>query len=298
MAAILGMTHAEIARKFDAIVEFSGIEAFIDTPVKRYSSGMFVRLAFSVAAHMEPDILLLDEVLAVGDLAFQRKCMDFAKDLQKRDATIVFVSHNLFSIKVMCDRVLYLRNGELVFDGPTEQGIELYEADCRLSAIAWAKPEAGGWPIRITHVALMGENDGPRTVFDHGERMRIRVEFETQGPVEAPNFILSFVRSDGVPCCNYSSELDGFQVDLSGGAGALQVLTPPLSLVSELYTLEVIVRRHGFRELVGAQIGGTFHVRHPVFDLNFGVFHEAGEWSSGSDRRTARPRTRSVAARS
>src|SRR5690606_11482751 len=107
--SILGMTREEVRRKFDAIVEFSGTGPFIDTPVKRYSSGMYVRLAFSVAAHMEPEILLLDEVLAVGDLPFQRKCMEFAKEMQRRDAAIMFVSHNMFSIKTMCERVIYLR---------------------------------------------------------------------------------------------------------------------------------------------------------------------------------------------
>src|SRR5690606_37825663 len=126
-----GMTREEVRRKFDAIVEFSGTGPFIDTPVKRYSSGMYVRLAFSVAAHMEPEILLLDEVLAVGDLPFQRKCMEFAKQMQRRDATIVFVSHNMFSIKTMCERVIYLRRGRVVYDGPTDEGIRLYEEDCR-----------------------------------------------------------------------------------------------------------------------------------------------------------------------
>jgi lipopolysaccharide transport system ATP-binding protein len=292
--AILGMTHAEIARKFDAIVAFSGIEEFIDTPVKRYSSGMFVRLAFSVAAQMEPDILLLDEVLAVGDLAFQRKCMDFAKDLQKRDATILFVSHNLFSIKSMCERVIYLRHGRVVFDGPTEQGIERYEADCRLSDISWAKPDAGAWPVRITDVAVTDQAGAPKTVFDYGEPMRVRVAFEAHGPVKDPNFILAIVRSDGVACCNYSTEVDGFAVDPA--EGVIELLTPPLSLVSELYTLEILVRRPGLKELIGAQIGGTFHVRHPVFNTHFGVFHEPGEWSCGEDRLPAAQRATAVEA--
>ena len=294
--AILGMPHAEIDRKFDAIVAFSGIEEFINTPVKRYSSGMFVRLAFSVAAHMEPDILLLDEVLAVGDLAFQRKCLEFTKDLQKRNATILFVSHNLFSIKSMCERVIYLRHGEVQYDGPTDKGIELYEADCRLSGLPWAKSESGEWPILITDVTFSDEDGERRNVFDHGERMRIRVGFEMRSPVEDPSFILAFVRSDGVPCCNYSTELDRFEVEISDGVGEIELLTPPISLISELYTLEVIVRAQGFRELLGAQIGGTFHVRHPVFDLNFGVFHEPGEWSSGPERRAAPAGVKSLGA--
>jgi len=118
--AILGMSRQEVARKFDDIVDFAEIRPFIDTPVKPYSSGMYVRLAFAVAAHLEPEILLLDEVLAVGDLTFQRKCMEYAKKLQQRHATILFVSHNMHSIKTMCTRVIYLRKGRIVFDGPTD----------------------------------------------------------------------------------------------------------------------------------------------------------------------------------
>jgi len=115
--AIMGMQKAEIARKFDQIVAFAEIEEFIDTPVKHYSSGMYVRLAFAVAAHLEPDILLIDEVLSVGDLAFQRKCMDYAKRLQEQHTTMLFVSHNMFAIKAMCNRVIYIAGGQVRFDG-------------------------------------------------------------------------------------------------------------------------------------------------------------------------------------
>src|SRR5205823_1798080 len=121
--SILGMPREEVARKFDAIVDFAEIAEFIDTPVKRYSSGMYVRLAFSVAAHLDPDILLLDEVLAVGDYTFQRKCMDFARKLEQKGATILFVSHNMFQIKNMCERVIYLKKGSVAFDGPTDEGL-------------------------------------------------------------------------------------------------------------------------------------------------------------------------------
>ena len=135
--AILGMSRAEVARKFDAIVDFSEIGDFIDTPVKRYSSGMYVRLAFAVAAHLDPDILLLDEVLAVGDVTFQRKCMDFARQFERKGSTILFVSHNMFSIKTMCQRVIYLKQGRIVFDGPTDEGLRLYESDSKLGPTPW-----------------------------------------------------------------------------------------------------------------------------------------------------------------
>jgi lipopolysaccharide transport system ATP-binding protein len=289
--AILGMTHAEISRKFSAIVAFSGIEEFINMPVKRYSSGMYVRLAFSVAAHLEPDILLLDEVLAVGDLPFQRKCMDLAKDMQSRRATILFVSHNMFSIKSMCERVIYIQGGKIRFDGPANEGIDLYEADCQLGPVPWAKAEVGDPPIAITGVTVADEAGAPRSVFDHGERMRLRFEFKLARPVDAPNFVVALVRSDGVACCCYSTELDGVAIDVSTGEGVVELLTPPLSLVAELYTIEFLVRESGFQKLVCAQLGPTFHVRHPLLDMNFGVFHEAGEWLSQDEPCPATRRT-------
>jgi lipopolysaccharide transport system ATP-binding protein len=125
--AILGMKKKEIAKKFDEIVKFAGIEKFLDTPVKYYSSGMYVRLAFSVAAHMEPDILIIDEVLAVGDAEFQKKCLGKMDEITRREGrTILFVSHNLGAIKQLCKRVVVLKNGEVVFEGETEKAIEFY----------------------------------------------------------------------------------------------------------------------------------------------------------------------------
>jgi lipopolysaccharide transport system ATP-binding protein len=120
--AILGMSRAEIKRKFDEIVDFSGVEKFIDTPVKRYSSGMQVRLAFSVAAHLEPEILIIDEVLAVGDASFQQKCLAKMEDVAGHGRTVLFVSHNMTAVQSLCERVIYLETGEIRGDGsPTEQ---------------------------------------------------------------------------------------------------------------------------------------------------------------------------------
>ena len=127
--AILGMTKAEIDAKFDEILEFSEVGKFIDTPVKRYSSGMFVRLAFAVASHLEPDILLVDEVLAVGDTRFQKKCIDKMLSIAASGKTILFVSHQMNTIRQLCDRVIVLREGEVIFDGDVEEGIRIYNKD-------------------------------------------------------------------------------------------------------------------------------------------------------------------------
>ena len=124
--AILGMTRAETARKMDEIVEFSEIEQFIDTPVKRYSSGMYVKLAFAVAAHLDPDVMICDEVLAVGDLAFQQKCLAKMSDIARSGRAVIYVSHNMRTVTQLCNRGMYLENGMLGYDGTVERAIELY----------------------------------------------------------------------------------------------------------------------------------------------------------------------------
>lgn len=125
--AILGMRRSEIAARFDEIVAFAEVDKFIDTPVKRYSSGMYMRLAFAVAAHLEPEILIVDEVLAVGDAAFQAKCLARMKSLPDSDRTVLFVSHNMAAIRQLCERSLLLEEGRVVFDGPTEETIDRYQ---------------------------------------------------------------------------------------------------------------------------------------------------------------------------
>ncbi len=287
--AILGMTKAEIDRKFDKIVEFSELEQFLDTAVKHYSSGMYVRLAFAVAAHLDPEILLIDEVLSVGDLAFQRKCMNQAQSLRESDATVIVVSHNMFSIKAMCDRVLYLSHGSVLADGPPEEVIPRYEEDIlggkgALDTPRWAQAKLGNdatqRPVTIADMRILDEGKEPRTIFDFGERVRIRIKYEMRQSLRDPNFVVALVRSDGVGCCNYSSDLDGLEIPTTLGAGELEVLLPPLKLVADLYAVHIVVWDGKFQQLYGAQIGGSFHVRHELFSSHFGVYHEPAEWSS------------------
>lgn len=281
--AIIGMGRREIARKFDAIVEFAEIGRFIDTPVKRYSSGMYVRLAFAVAAHMEPDILLIDEVLSVGDLAFQRKCMDHAKRLLDRDATLLIVSHNMFAIKAMCNRAVYLSGGRVTLDGTTEEVTRFYDQEGRLDVAGWARGMVGSDPTRcpifITGVELLGEDRRPRTIFEHGERMVVRMRFDAREPVSSPNFNICFIRSDDVSCCNYNTAMDGFPTGTVSGPGTIEVVTPPIKLVSELYALHMLIWDSGYHKLYSAQVGMNFHVRHSVLSTEFGVYHEPAEWS-------------------
>jgi len=126
--SILGMARSEIGRKLESIIDFAEIREFIDIPVKRYSSGMYVRLGFAIAAHLEPEILLLDEVLAVGDLAFQRKCLNRVRELRREGRTIIFISHDLNAVEALCDRVLLMQRGEVIADGPPAEVIGQYRA--------------------------------------------------------------------------------------------------------------------------------------------------------------------------
>ncbi len=275
--AILGMGRREVSSKFDAIVEFAEVTQFIDTPVKRYSSGMYVRLAFAVAAHLRPNILLLDEVLAVGDLAFQRKCMAFARGLQQQNATILFVSHHMFSIKTMCDRVIYLDHGHVEYDGQTEVGIEKYERGAELSVIPWSKEDPSKWPIIITGVELRSGGER-KAMFDLGNRVTVRITYEAREPIQSPNFMVAFIRSDGVSCSVYATETDEFETGRADGDGVIELTTPPLKLVAERYTIHVLIRAKTSQHLLCAQVGPTFHVRDPVLTTQFGVFHEPSEW--------------------
>lgn len=156
--AILGMTRKEIARKFDEIVDFAGVELYIDTPVKRYSSGMYVRLAFGVAAHLEPEILIVDEVLAVGDAEFQKKCLGKMGDVASHGRTVIFVSHNMQAVQSLCKKALYMKAGQIVDYGPTDKVINNYLSrevkNC--TSREWGLEEApGNEQVKLTGAELI-----------------------------------------------------------------------------------------------------------------------------------------------
>jgi lipopolysaccharide transport system ATP-binding protein len=280
--AILSMSRQEVRRQLDAIVAFAEIDEYLDTPVKRYSSGMYLRLGFAIAAHTMPDILLIDEVLAVGDLKFQRKCMEHTKQMRDRNATTLIVSHNMFAIKATCTRAIYLSDGKVSVDGAPEEAIRMYEQDSRLGTLPWAQDKVSADPLQrhvcVTNVEVRGEDGTPRCVFDHGERVRVRVECDARTAVSKPNVCVSFIRSDSVACCNYNTAMDGAGISWEQGKQTVEVLTPPLKLVAEMYTIHVLVWDASFTRLYTAQMGPTFHVRHDVLNTHFGVFHEPGEW--------------------
>lgn len=179
--ALLGMTRAEIRRKFDEIVAFAEVEEFLDTPVKRYSSGMQLRLGFAVAAHLEPEILIVDEVLAVGDATFQKKCLGKMQDVAGSGRTVLFVSHNMPAVLNLCGRVLVLEQGRLVFDGPPRQGVEQYLARHAVSLrepLAERMDRQGSGRCRFFDVRFLDGADREIAHPRSGEPLQIAIRFQ------------------------------------------------------------------------------------------------------------------------
>lgn len=195
-ATVLGMRKKEVDKKFDEIVDFSGIEKFIDTPIKRYSSGMKVRLAFSVAAHLEPEILVVDEVLAVGDAAFQKKCLEKMEDIGTGGRTVLFVSHNLQAVTRLCPRGVLIENGGIIDDGPSDQVVSNYLSS---ESGTTAKREwddlsdsPGGDIVRLRAVRVCSEDGNIADTIDIRKPIRLEMEYDvlTPGHVLLPNFNL------------------------------------------------------------------------------------------------------------
>jgi lipopolysaccharide transport system ATP-binding protein len=188
---LMGMSRREVARRFDEIVAFAEVDQFLDTPVKRYSSGMYVRLAFAVAAHLEPEILIVDEVLAVGDAAFQKKCLGRMGNIARSGRTILFVSHNMGVIQNLCDRALLLAGGRLVEAGPCAEVVAAYMsmgAEARQSGAsldAYRRP--GAVPV-LRAIELTNERGRPTTQFFTGGAMEVRIRYDSPVPLKAPVF--------------------------------------------------------------------------------------------------------------
>lgn len=248
---ILGMRKKEIDERFDEIVEFSGVKAFIDTPVKRYSSGMYSRLGFSVAAHMNPEILLVDEVLAVGDISFQAKCAQKMREMLHSGATIILVSHQLNMIQSLCKRVLLLQNGQLIKDGPVDDVIPHYqnivikqsEDDMRHKvSVAEQRVRVDTRPlVDIFNVTITDSNHNKKEKFAVEDAIEITLEYEARERVELPIFILDINRADGVLCCSSRTDELGVHIDSIQGRGRIKINLGKLFLAPGIYMFKFSV---------------------------------------------------------
>lgn len=200
--AILGMTKAEIRSKFDEIVDFSGVAKYIDTPVKRYSSGMMVRLAFSVAAHLEPEILIVDEVLAVGDIDFQKKCLGKMKDVSGNGRTVLFVSHNMSAIKALCNKGLYLEKGRISFEGNIDETVSRYfevkQTQGEKGIITNQHERYNTGEAKLTHVQVVNELGEPIDEVFYGEPINYKLKVNVYQRIRQAYLDIKIVSSDNI----------------------------------------------------------------------------------------------------
>lgn len=259
--AILGMSREEIRRNFDAIVAFAEIERFLDTPVKRFSSGMYVRLAFAVAAHLTPEILLVDEVLAVGDLDFQRRCLGRMNEVARSGRTVIFVSHNLSSIEALCDRTILMSRGTIAAQGPTREVLASYLSKRGGAAVMDLRAftdRQGEGRARITGLELLDENGmQPLDALPFGHSFRARIYFHANERLSNASFGFGFVSNGGERIFISESWELGQYYDLEPGEGAVDCLVQTPNVVPGTYRFQVWisdlpgVRATDFLTLIG-----------------------------------------------
>jgi lipopolysaccharide transport system ATP-binding protein len=241
--AILGMRRSEIRKKFDEIVDFAGVEMFVDTPVKRYSSGMYVRLAFAVAAHLDSEIIIVDEVLAVGDMVFQKKCLGRMHSVAREGRTVIFVSHNMASIEELCDRAVVMKAGRLEQDGPASTVISHYLRDVPgRSAFEFdglADREGSGDAV-ITSAELLSA-DGATSLSSVAfyQPFRIRIHYTANQPLEAPKFGLAILSQRGERLVLNENTEAGVKIERIQGRGYVDCLVRNPNLLPGEYYLEL-----------------------------------------------------------
>lgn len=246
--SIMGMSRAEIKRKLDEIIDFSGVDRYIDTPVKRYSSGMYVRLAFGVAAHLEPEILIVDEVLAVGDAEFQKKCIGKMQDVSKQEGrTVLFVSHNMAAVKALCTQALVLKNGKVDFaKGNTETAIQHYlklEDELMAIPLSERKDRQGAGKVRITSMEFRNSSNQPVPQFISGEKSEIRVYFESQLSNSGHNNMIGILveRNDGFTVLDLSNVYTGHAIHYNQERGYISCFIDKLPLSGGSYYIHLIL---------------------------------------------------------
>jgi len=264
-AAILGITQAQTAQYFDAIVDFSGIEPFIDTQVKFYSSGMYVRLAFAVAVHVDPDILLVDEVLAVGDEPFQRKCMDRIRGFQHEGRTIVLVTHSLETVADLCDRAIVLERGAVIADGAPRESLRTLRSEfehAREAEITRAETRAGAAAsasVRVEQIELLDTAGAPVRTVQPGDGLAIRLTVRADEPLLGANVGIGVETSLGVSVYGTSAKLLGRTLDLDG-TEQLTFRVNALHLGEGSYTVHGAIAAPSGQEVHRLIEGATFTV--------------------------------------
>ena len=279
--AILGLGKDEMAKKFDSIVEFSGLEEFIDMPVKQYSSGMYVRLGFAVAVSIDPDILIIDESMAVGDAAFRKRCLEQIEAFVRSGKTILVVSHNLQEIEKIADRILLLDHGIVCADGRPDEVIARYMnlLNTKILRREEFDPASGEPAMEITEVELRGSDGAPKSYLRSHDELRVVIGFKAHRPIMNPVFRVQIFRSDGLFCHGMNTERHGIECGDIFGEGKIILRYPDFCLIGGDYWVRVAVLASQYDELPIHQLGTSIgiHLDSAMID-GAGVFAMPCEW--------------------
>jgi ABC-type polysaccharide/polyol phosphate transport system ATPase subunit len=304
---MLGLTRREVEARFDEIVAFAELEDFIDAPVKTYSSGMYMRLGFAVAIHVEPDVLLIDEVLAVGDESFTRKCLDKISEFHRRGKTIVFVTHTLGLVAKMCDDVLWLRQGKIADRGDPQRVVDAYLTyvaggdDARLKAQQAAaqaalpettsdeEPTGGGYrpgrwgsrAVEIGRVQLLDDREQERRVFTPGETLTLALSVKAERPTEDFVFGLGLFSADGTQLYGTNTDIEEFRSRRFVGTGEVRLRIEDLRLVEGTYFVDVAAHRKDGTPYDYHRGLTSFRVKSRVKDV--GLYRPRHRWAFAGD---------------
>ncbi len=282
-AAILGIPREDIRRRYDRIVEFAGLKDFMDQPVKNYSSGMYVRLGFAVAVELDPDILLIDEVLAVGDVAFQLKCLDRIRAFQRRGKTLLFVSHALQTVEEFCDEVFLMYQGRLAAKGPPDEMILRYLREYMGEGGPIFTQEFGTRDVEIRDVRICDADGHETGILETGRPMRVDVAWEARRPIDHAVFGFSVKTANGLYVFGSNTQIIGTPVPRLEGRGIMRLVLDPLTLLQGSYLLSLAI--HSADHTV------QFHRREDWYPFAvhnstgaLGLVHLNSRWETVSER--------------
>ncbi len=283
---ILGLSRVELKKRFDEIVAFSEIEEFIDTPVKRYSSGMTVRLGFAVASCIEPDILLVDEVLAVGDASFRQKCIERIRTLLNNGTSLIFVSHDTGLVQAVCNRGIYIEHGQIQHDGESSEVIELYNRVIerrRIEKMNQSDAPLGNveGDFEVTRMEVVDAQGIPASAVYGDEPLEIRVHYISYRAIGKASALVRLYRSDGVSVCTMRTHLDQFPIYFEKGLGVISVTLDPLQLFGgSYYAITWILNEDGSAGFAYG-MSDWFEVRNRIVgrEAQDGVFEPVRRWN-------------------
>lgn len=264
--SILGMKKREVERQFDAIVEFSGVEQFIDTPIKRYSSGMRLRLGFAVAAHLDPDVLVVDEVLAVGDASFQKKCISAMEGLQKGGRTVLFVSHNLAAVENLCSRGIWIDGGKIRMDSGVKDVLTAYMSSFvgeRDAGTDFTQSEGrlGSGEIRYTRLEYLTPEGAPQAIIRSGDKFTMRFHFQAHKAIRGPSFGFRMYSDMGTLITESGHWMHGLTITkVDPGNGYVDVNIESLNLIPGRYSLSLWLTAQGGRPVYDGDVRATMEV--------------------------------------